>query len=84
MTRPYKDIHILTMAELKRAEAKHPDWPDNRFEGLAILTEEVGELNQAVIDEKHGIGDMEKIEAEAIQVIAMGYRFLKNVRRTNT
>ena len=72
--------------ELKKAEEKHPGWPADFFEGHAIISEEVGELAQAIIDHKYkGQGlclySLNRIREEAIQVAAMGIRFLLNFER---
>lgn len=39
--------------ELERAMALFPDWPENDFEALAILLEEVGETANALLETKH-------------------------------
>jgi NTP pyrophosphatase (non-canonical NTP hydrolase) len=61
--------------ELKRAQELYPEWPENHFERLAILTEEVGELSQALLDFKHGKCGFKHVQEEANQVAAMGLRF---------
>lgn len=70
------------MAEVKRAEAKWPEWPTNRYEALAILTEEIGELAQACLKEKHEGGNTKAIKTEAVQVAAMAIRFIRNLDST--
>ena len=65
------------MLELKRARAKHPN--NDVWVALAALTEEVGELNQAIL-QKHfepekGI-TYDDIRNEAIQVITVALRVL--------
>ena len=72
------------LKELERAEEKHPGWPADFFEGHAIISEEVGELAQAIIDHKYkgqGLYSLNRIREEAIQVAAMGIRFLLNLKR---
>jgi len=61
--------------ELASARAKFPT--QNAFVTLAALTEEVGELNQAVLQSKyepHKGKRFEHIYAEAVQVAAMAIR----------
>lgn len=67
-------------SELEAAEKQHPNWPENPFEALAIITEELGELSQALLQYKHEGGLSEAIRAEAIHVTAMGFRFIINIR----
>ena len=54
-------------AELRRAEAKFPGWPDNIFEQLSIIGEEFGELQQAALQAKYEDGDPSRIREEGIQ-----------------
>lgn len=75
---------ISIFNELQSTEEKHPNWPSNGFEALAIITEELGELAQAMLQFKHEGGDPERIRQEAIQVAAMGIRFVLNLPETNT
>jgi len=65
--------------ELKRAENIHPGWPENIFEALAIVGEEFGELQQAVLQNKYEGGIESHIYEEAIQLSAMSLRFLFNL-----
>lgn len=68
-------------SEVLRAEQKHPCWPDNDFEALAILTEEVGEAAQAMIEEKHYGAPHDDVRKEMIQCAAMAIRWLINDAR---
>lgn len=76
-------IRIVEMvhSELNRAELLHQDYPDNIFEAIAIITEELGELSQAALDHKYKGDDFQNIIDEGVQVAAMGLRFLFNVSR---
>ena len=62
--------------ELRRAEEKHPGWPENIFEQLAIVGEEFGEVQQAALQAKWEQGKPERIYEEAVQMAAMSLRFL--------
>lgn len=75
---------IAIFNELRRAEEKWPNWPAAGFEALAIVTEELGELAQAMLQYKHEGGDPERIRQEAIQVAAMGIRFALNLPKTES
>lgn len=54
------------------ARKKHPVWPENSFEQLAVITEELGEISQAINDQ-----DLEKARHEAYQTIDTLIRFLE-------
>jgi len=67
--------------ELKWAEIKHPDFPKNLIEGMAILAEEVGEAQIVANDFYWGDGDdqeemKEEFLTEIAQVGAMALRIL--------
>ncbi len=62
--------HASIDAELKFARRK---FPTNRHM-LAALTEEVGELAQALIDHERGRQTPDMIRSEAIQVACMAVR----------
>ena len=62
----------LIIAALAHAREKHPIWPPNEFEVMSIITEEVGELAQALND-----GDIDKAREEAGHVLATVIRFLE-------
>ena len=57
-------------AEVVKARAK---WPGNRVQ-LAALTEEVGELAQALLQHDYEGGAAAKVWKEAVQVAAMAVR----------
>ena len=73
-------IMVAVLQELERAETIHPNYPTNEFEALAVWVEEVGEVTKALLDAKHKGANREEIKTEAIQAVAMGFRFLKNLR----
>lgn len=68
-------------AELARATAKFPDWPRDPLHALAVLQEEVGELQKEVLQavyEPHKTS-VKHIRAEAIQVAAMAQMFIEGL-----
>lgn len=73
-------IVIEVLAELERAETIHQNYPTNTFKALAIWQEEIGEVTKALLDFEDKGASPEDIKTEAIQAIAMGFRFLKNLR----
>lgn len=69
-------------AELQRAVAKFPTWPTDPFHALAVLGEEYGELQKAVLQrtyEPHKGVAMEDIRSEAIQTAAMAIRWITSI-----
>ena len=62
----------LIIAALSHAREKHPEWPENYFEAMCVITEEVGELAQALND-----GDGIQARVEAGHVLATVIRFLE-------
>lgn len=71
------------LQELERARVKHPTWPTNTLEQVAIMAGESGECLQAALHYIEGRGDIERVRTEAIQVGAMAIRVLTNLERTN-
>ena len=72
------------IAELEAAKKKHPNWPDNVFEQLAIVGEEFGEIQQAALQAKHENGDPRAVYHEAVQLAAMSLRLLLHLGRTES
>ena len=73
-----RDLCAIVSAELKRAEAKFAPF-NSPHEGYAVLLEEVDELWDAV-KMQYGPDRDEQMRKEAIQVTAMGLRFLLMLR----
>lgn len=76
--KPETVIYHRIIAELEKAEYKHPDYPVNLFEQLAIINEEVGEINKAALHLKHENGSPTYLMEEVLQTAAMCVRWLKN------
>lgn len=80
MSKNYDSIYKDVIKELIKAEDKFPRWPNDALHALGIVNEEHGELCQAVLgccgESKY---TMEEIEEEAIQTIAMLFRFVTNM-----
>lgn len=73
------------VGELRRARAKFPTWPDDPIHAAAIVAEECGELQKAVLQcvyepQRCGLDD---VKGEAIQTAAMAIRFLTSMDRYN-
>lgn len=66
-------------AELARAEQKHPDFPKDMFQQLAIMQEEAGEVTKAVLHYHFEKGSLEAVREELIQTAAMCIRMLQNL-----
>ena len=80
------DWHRLTAAngvllEVDRAKSKHPTWPTDPFHALAVIGEEFGELQQAVLQCVYEGGDSTAIETEAHQLAATVMRFIERLHQ---
>lgn len=70
------------LAEVYRATEKFPTWPTDPLHALAVLGEEYGELNKAVLQavyEPHKSSPVD-VREEAIQCAAMAVRFLMSLQ----
>jgi len=70
-------------AELNRAMARFPTWPTDPLHALAVLGEEFGELNKAILQltyepDKATAAD---VREEAIQTAAMALRLAMSLDR---
>lgn len=66
----------MVFEELRKAEAKHPGWPEDKIHAVAILIEEAGEAMQAAIDCVYAGGSVEHLRLELAQTGAMALRAL--------
>ena len=72
-------------AEIDRAVRKFPTWPTDPLHAMAVLGEEYGELNKAVLQltyepQKTG-SSLQEVRNEAIQTAAMAFRFVMSLDR---
>lgn len=67
--------------ELKKATEKFPQWPDQGLHALAILGEEFGELNKAMLQMTYepNLVTPEHVKKEAIQTAAMAIRLIMSL-----
>lgn len=71
------------LVELRRALAKFPTWPTDPLHAIAVVNEEVGELNKELLQltyEPHKVKP-EGVHTEAVQSAAMTLRFLASMGR---
>jgi len=74
-----REIH----AEVERAMRKFPQWPTDPIHAAAVIAEECGELQKAVLEavyEPHK-GSRPNIRMEAVQTAAMCLRFLASLEQ---
>ena len=71
----------LIIEELERAEDKFPGFPVDPIHALAVVQEEVGETQKAILQAIYepGKSDMHDVRNEAVQMAAMSVRFLLNI-----
>lgn len=72
--------------EVHRAMAKYPTWPTDMLHALAVLGEEYGELNKAVLQqvyEPHK-NQRDDVRKEAVQTAAMALRFIVSLDTYST
>jgi NTP pyrophosphatase (non-canonical NTP hydrolase) len=67
---------LSVFLELRKAEAKHPRWPEDPIHAVAILVEEAGESMQAALDYTYSGGDIERLREELAQTVALAIRAL--------
>ncbi len=99
--RPMRDYLVagnqaidLIIDELKKAEMKHPGWPNDLIHAVGIITEECGEAMQGAIDltywthnprpgcgseDEYKASRLEDLRRELAQVGAMAIRALMNL-----
>jgi hypothetical protein len=67
--------------ELLKATLKFPVWPTDPLHAVAILNEEVGELNKAALQCAYepGKSTLDDVRDESIQTAAMAIRFLMSL-----
>lgn len=75
------EVVTEVLAELDRAMRKFPTWPTDPLHAVAVLNEEVGELNKAVLQQiyepsKNPLG---AVYSEAVQAAAMALRFVASI-----
>lgn len=74
--------HIIdeTVAELSKAESKHPSWPEDVIHQVSIMNEESGEAIRAALQIVYENGNTTDLKTELIQTAAMCFRVLKNLK----
>jgi len=75
------DIIDEVINEVGRAAVEFPIWPTRALDAVAVLNEEVRELNKEVLQMTYGPHktNKDKIREEAIQTAAMAIRFLMSL-----
>ena len=75
------EIKLAINAEIEKAMKKFPKWPTDPIHAAAVIAEECGELQQAVLQSVYEPwkNSRNNIETEAIQTAAMCIRFLMSM-----
>lgn len=70
-------MNQYVLDQLTKAKAKHPIFPSNPSEGLCIITEELGELAEAIND----METKERMKEEAAHVAVTALRFIEELEK---
>jgi len=76
-------VYLEIAAEVDRATSKFPTWPTDALHAVAVVAEEMGELQKEVLQltyEPHK-STTETVRKEAVQLAAMALRFLLSLDR---
>jgi hypothetical protein len=67
--------------EMERAVVKFPLWPTDPLHAVAVIGEELGELNRAILQVIYepGKATVDDVRMEAIQTAAMAIRFVRSL-----
>lgn len=72
-------IFAAVRAELQRARALHPHWPQDLVHAVAVVNEEAGEMVKAANEMYWAKGTLPReVVAETIQTLAMCVRLLSD------
>lgn len=74
-----KQAFSFVLSELRKAEQKHPTWPEDIVHAVAIMGEEAGESIQAALNYYYHGGDIELLKKELGHTGAVVIRCLKNL-----
>lgn len=69
---------LLVLEQIRIAELKHPDWPEDIIHAAAIIAEESGEVVQAALQFVYEGTRISEVRAEAVQTAAVCMRLLLN------
>lgn len=71
---------ICVVREMRRAEEKHPEWPEDIVHAAAIVAEESGELVRAAVNCYYENEQLRvEVAEEAVQTAATCLRLLNNI-----
>ena len=75
------EIIEVVKAEIEKATKKFPTWPTDPLHALAVVAEEMGEVQKEILQFTYEPwkSTKENIEKEAIQLAAMSIRFLMSL-----
>ena len=80
-----KQVIDLVVDEVEKATEKFPTWPTDPIHAFAVLGEEHGELNKAILQAVYepDKSTPKNVKDEAIQTAAMAIRFLMSLDEYN-
>jgi len=65
--------------EKRRAESKHPEWPDDLIHAVAIVAEESGEAVRAALNHVYHNGALSEVRTELVHTAATCLRALEHL-----
>jgi len=79
----HADDFKLVLKECVKAEAKHPNFPEDVVKMISLVAEEAGEAIREANHLDEGKGDIEDLKHELYQTIQVSFRALSEIRRQN-
>ncbi len=73
----------MIIGELRKAEEKHPGWPQDPIHAVGIIIEEVGEAMKEAVDVTFNGKTRDDLIKELAQAGAMAIRALMNLEKRN-
>ena len=70
-------MNEYVLEQLEKAKAKHPVFPANPSDGHCIISEELGELAEAINDQQ----GKERMREEAAHVAVTAIRFIEELEK---
>ena len=77
----FDGLSVDVLAEIIRAQNKHPLWPNDPIHAVAIVVEGAGEAQRAALQATYEDGDLSAVRAGLVQTAATCYRAIAALDR---